>query len=131
MAESEPASTINLELVVGSLRRRRWWVLITAAAIALLTLGVLSILPKRYTSEATLVVVQQQVPERYVTPTSTTDIGEALEATTHEVLSRTQLLDIIGEFDLYPQDRGRLSPEELEAKMRKQIVVNPIVTRPE
>ncbi len=131
MAESEPASSINLELILGSFKRRRWWVLISAAVVALLTLAVLSVLPKRYTSEATLVVVQQQVPERYVTPTSTTDIAEALDATTHEVLSRTQLLDIIGEFDLYPQDRGKLSPEELEAKMRKQIVIDPIVTRPE
>ncbi len=131
MPEAEAPSSINLEVIVGALKRRRWWILVTAAVVALLTLVVLSVLPKRYTSEATLVVVQQQIPERYVTPTSTTDIGEALEATTHEVLSRTQLLDIIGEFDLYPQDRGRLSPEELEAKMRKQIVVEPIVTRPE
>ncbi len=131
MAEPESSSRINLELILGALRRRRWWVLITAAVIALLTLVVLSVLPKRYTSEATLVVVQQQVPERYVTPTSTTDVGEALEATTQEVLSRTQLLDIIGEFDLYPQERGRLSPEELEAKMRKQIIIAPIITRPD
>ncbi|MBV8865950.1 MAG: hypothetical protein JO210_11195, partial [Acidobacteriaceae bacterium] len=91
----------------------------------------LSFLPKRYTSEATLVVVQQQVPERYVTPTSTTDIGAALEATTQEVLSRTGLLDIITEFDLYPKDRARLSPEELEAKMRKKISIVPIITRPD
>jgi protein tyrosine kinase modulator len=131
MNEAEARSSINSKVILGALKRRRWWVLITAVAVALLTLAALSILPKRYTSEATLVVVQQQIPERYVTPTSTTDIGEALEATTHEVLSRTQLLDIIREFDLYPQDRGRLSPEELEAKMRKQIVVAPILTRPE
>ncbi len=128
MAEAESTSNISLELVLGCLRRRRWWVLITAAVTALLTLVALSFLPKRYTSEATLIVVQQQVPQRYVVPTSTTDIGEALEATTQEVLSRTGLLEIITEFGLYPNDRARLSPEELEAKMRKQIRIQPIIT---
>ncbi len=131
MAEAESTSNISLDLILGCVRRRRWWVLITAAVTALLTLVALSFLPKRYTSEATLIVVQQQVPERYVTPTSTTDIGAALEATTQEVLSRTGLLDIITEFDLYPNDRSRLSPEELEAKMRKKISIEPIITRPD
>ncbi len=131
MAEAESNSNINLDLILGCLRRRRWWVLITAAATALLTLVALSFLPKRYTSEATLIVVQQQVPERYVVPNSTTDISEELEATTQEVLSRTGLLDIITEFNLYSRDRARLSPEELEAKMRKQISIVPIITRPD
>ncbi len=54
-----------------------------------------------------------------------------LEATTQEVLSRTGLLDIITEFDLYPKDRAHLSPEELEAKMRKKISIEPIITRPD
>lgn len=131
MAEAESTSNISLDLILGCLRRRRWWVVITTAVVALLTLVALSFLPKRYTSEATLIVVQQEVPERYVTPTSTTDIGAALEATTQEVLSRTGLLDIITEFDLYPKDRAHLSPEELEAKIRKKISIQPIITRPD
>lgn len=102
--------------------------LLTAAGVALLALGALSVLPKKYTSEATLVVVQQAVPERYVTPTATTDIAVVLEAATQEVLSRTRLLAIIAEFNLYPEERMRLSPEALEAKMRKEIKIEPIVS---
>ncbi len=131
MPETEATSNINVEMILGCLRRRRWWVVLTAAATALLTLVALGFLPKRYTSEATLVVVQQQVPQRYVVPNSTTDISEELQATTQEVLSRTGLLDIISEFDLYPKERARWSPEELEAKMRKQISIQPILTRPD
>ncbi len=131
VAEAESSSNINLEVVLGCLRRRRWWVVLTAAAIALLTLVALSFLPKRYTSEATLLVVEQQVPQRYVVPNSTTDISEELEATTHEVLSRTGLLGLIVEFDLYSKDRAHLLPEELEAKMRKQISIEPIIARPD
>lgn len=131
MPEAESSSSISPELILGCLRRRRWWVVMPAVIIAPLTFVALKYLPKKYTSTATLVVVQQQVPQRYVTPTSTTDMTEALEATTQEVLSRTGLLAIIGEFGLYPGDRGRLSPEELAAKMRKKIDIEPIISRPE
>ena len=113
----------------GSVVRRRWWVISVASLIAVLTLAALSKLPKSFTSVATLVVVEQQVPQRYVTPTSTTDMGQALEATTQEVLSRTRLLMIIDEFNLYPSDREHASPEELEAKIRKNIKIEPITTR--
>ncbi len=130
MPEAEAGSSINLNVVLGALRRRRWWIILPAWTIALLTLAALKILPKRYTSEATLVVVQQQVPERYVVPNSTTDMTEALQATTQEVLSRTQLLSIIGEFDLYQSSRGHSSPEELETIMRKKIAIEPIFSRP-
>ncbi len=126
-SELSSAPKLTLALVWGALRRRRWWVVLPAAATALLALGALSVLPRRYTSEAKLVVVQQAVPERYVTPTATTDIAEALEAAAQEVLSRSRLLAIINELDLYPRDRARLSPEVLEAKMRKQISIEPIL----
>ncbi len=127
MPEAELTSNINPDLIFGAVKRHAWWALMTAASVALLTLVVLSVLPRRYTSDATLVLVQQQIPQHYVVPTTTTDIGEALETTTQEVLSRTRLLDIIGEFDLFPKERARLSPEELETMMRKKIDIKPVV----
>jgi polysaccharide chain length determinant protein (PEP-CTERM system associated) len=90
------------------------------------TLFVLSLIPNRYSSEATLLVVQQQIPQRYVLPTTTTDMREALQATTEEVLSRTRLLAIIDEFSLYPNERRRASPEALLESMRKDIEIQPI-----
>ncbi len=123
-----PDSNISVRAIWECLKRRRWWVLLTASSTALFALAALSFLPKRYTSEASLVVVQQQVPQRYVTPTATTDIAEALEAATQEVLSRNRLLGILTELDLYPKERARLSPEVLEAHMRKQISIMPILS---
>jgi succinoglycan biosynthesis transport protein ExoP len=130
---NEPSSELSfgrfsVASMQGSIVRRRWWVISVASIIAVLTLAALSELPKAFTSVATLVVVEQQVPQRYVTPTSTTDMAQALEATTQEVLSRTRLLMIIDEFNLYPSDREHASPEELEAKIRKNIKIEPITT---
>ena len=44
---------------------------------------------------------------------------------TDEILSRTQLLQIIDEFDLYPKDRKRLAPEDLVELMRSDITIEP------
>ena len=126
MAEVEGDLNETLNQVLSTVTRRRWWVLLPAAVTIFATLLVLSLIPNRYTSEATLLVVQQQVPQRYVLPTSTTDIREALQATTQEVLSRTRLLQIIEEFGLYTKERKRLSPEGLLELMRRDIGILPL-----
>ena len=88
-------------------------------------------LPNRYTSTATLLVVQQQVPQRYVVPNSETDVTSALQAMKQEVLSRTQLLRMINDFGLYPKQRKRLAPEELVALMLSNIDIVPTNENPQ
>jgi succinoglycan biosynthesis transport protein ExoP len=125
-----PVAEANLNKTLDHARRvitrYRWWILLTTAATIFATMIVLSLIPSRYSSEATLLVVQQQVPERYVVPTSTTSIREALRATTEEVLSRTRLQQIIEEFGLYPKERRRFSPEALLELMRRDIEIEPL-----
>ncbi len=128
MPEIEAEANLNktLERVLGIVVRHRWWVILPAVVTTFAVLIALSVIPSRYTSEATLLVVQQQVPERYVLPTSTTNIREALQATTEEVLSRSRLLAIIDEFGLYAKERQRVSPESLLGLMRHDIGIEPI-----
>jgi succinoglycan biosynthesis transport protein ExoP len=116
----------TLAKVVGLLTRRRWWILLPFCCVALAAIGVLSVLPNRYTSTATLLVVQQQVPQRYVVPNSETDVTSALQAMEQEVLSRTQLLRMIDDFGLYPVERKRLAPEQLIELMTRNIEIAPV-----
>ena len=90
----------------------------------------LSYVPNRYTSEATLLIVQQQVPERYVVPTTTTDINNVLGAMSGEVLSRTRLLAVIDDLHLYPRQRAQIAPETLVELMRRDIMMAPVQTTP-
>jgi polysaccharide chain length determinant protein (PEP-CTERM system associated) len=99
--------------------------------VAILALGVLQVLPNRYTSTATLLVVQQQVPQRYVVPNSTTNVAVALQAMKQEILSRPQLLRMINEFGLYPKKRKRLAPEQLFALMLGDIDIAPVGDNPQ
>ena len=89
------------------------------------------LLPNQYVSEGTLLVVQQQVPERYVTPTTSSGLADALQAMKEEVLSRTRLFEIIDEFHLYQKERRRLAPEQVIGLMRRNIDIQPLNTQTE
>jgi len=129
-----PEDESNLGETVGRLFglivRRRWWILLPACGTALAVVAVLQKIPNRYTSEATLLVVSQQVPERYVVPNSTTDLSAALQAMKREVLSRAQLLKIIDDFGLYPKKAKRVATETLVELMLGDIDIQPLDENP-
>lgn len=131
---TEPESNLNdaIEGVFGILMRRRWWIIAGASIVPLLVVAVAMKLPDRYVSQATLLVVQQQVSQRYVEPDSTTTVPAAVEAMKLEVLSRSRLLGIINELGLYPTAPGeeRPAPELLVEQMRKDIDIQPLETTP-
>lgn len=131
MAQQEESFDAVLNKVLGVAIRRRWWVLLPTSVIAVGACMYSLRLPARYESEATILVERQQVPERYVTANVTTDVREALLVMTDTVLSRTQLLRIIDEFGLFPNERKRLVPEELVDLMRHNINIEPLQKTPE
>ena len=111
-------------------RRRRWWLLASTCGTTLVSIAALLALPNQYASEATLLVVKQQVPERYVTPTITTDLLSALDGMTQQVLSRGRLLAIMNTYGLYVKERQRLAPEQVVALMRRNINIEPVEVNP-
>jgi len=125
--EDEESLNLNESLarLVEFLTRRSWWILAPFFCVALASCAVLFVLPDRYTSSAILLVVQQQVPQRYVVPNSTTDVTSALQAMKQEVLSRTQLLRMVTDFGLYLKQRKRLAPEQLIELMNSNIDIVP------
>ena len=121
----------SLASVLQIAKRRRWWILASFFCVTLGAIAVSYFLPAQYRSEARILVEQQQVPERYVTPTTTADLIQTLQVMTQDILSRTQLLPIINEFNLYPAEAKRLGPEELVQLMRTNIKIEPLVQSPE
>lgn len=126
MPETESSPVDILARVKGTIVRRRWRILLTTAVVSLATVAVLYQIPNRFKSEATLLVVPQQVPARYVTPTTEANIADALQAMTQDVLSRARLLELIDEFGLYAKQRQRLAPEEVLDLMRTYIDIEPV-----
>lgn len=129
MPESESSLSETMDGMLHLVKRRRWWILITVVAVALGTIGVMSKLPNRFSSEAIL-VMQQQVLQRYVLPTAGTDNAQMVEAMTRQVLSRTHLVGIIREFELYAEQRKRNATfETLVELLRRDIDIQSLDPR--
>ena len=81
------------------------------------------ILPARYKSSTLILVEQPTMPKDYVTPNVTDNLQERLESITQQILSRTNLLHIIDEFNLYPREHAQLTPDEKVERMRKDVEI--------
>lgn len=103
--------------------RRRWWLAIPAFGVWLALWAVAWFLPAMYRSETVILVEQQKVPEQYVVPNVSADMQDRLQNMTQQILSRTRLLKIMEDFNLYPKLRARASGDELVERMRKDIQV--------
>ena len=91
MSETDGNLNDSIAQLWGIAARGRWWIIAFACFIPLAAVAVVVRLPDRYTSDATLVVVQQQVSQRYVDPSITTSNADMLATISREILSRSRL----------------------------------------
>lgn len=98
--------------------RRRWIILLPLVVIAAGTMVYVRGLPDRYNSYATLLIVPQRIPEKYVGSAVTTRIDERVRAISQEIMSRTRLESIVQEFNLYPEERKAMVMEDVVDMMR-------------
>lgn len=120
----------TIERLLGILTRRRWWILSVGCVVPIAVIAVAMKLPDHYVSQATLLVVQQQVSQRYVESDSTTTLAAAVQAMKFEVLSRTRLLSIINDFGLYRALKERSAPDALADIMRQDVDIQPLEVIP-
>jgi polysaccharide chain length determinant protein (PEP-CTERM system associated) len=108
--------------------RRKWQIILPAILIAGAASWWIQKLPNRYRSHALLLAVPQRVPEAFVRSTVTpTRSSQALQAITQQILSRTQLEQVIREFDLYPEERKLDAMEDVVEAMRaRDLEIQPV-----
>ena len=100
-----PGKTYTPELVLGIAWRKKWLILIPTVVVAVIGCTFTYLLPDKYRSEASILVVPQRVTENYVRPSVTTKIGDRLRSIDQQVRSRTKLERIVEDFNLYAERR--------------------------
>jgi polysaccharide chain length determinant protein (PEP-CTERM system associated) len=118
---SRKGSGADLALEVWS--RRKWFAILIFAGAFVAVTSLVAFLPNIYRSTVTVLVERQQVPETLVKPTVTSELETRLHTISQQILGRTRLQDLIARFDLYPELRGRASPEEVIKRIRRDIEV--------
>ena len=94
-------SGLDLTALLNSFYRRKAIIIAICLVVSLLGVYLAQILPNVYRSSTLIVVTPQRVPSSFVTSTVTMDATERMQSIVQEILSRTQLENIVQEFDLY------------------------------
>jgi len=79
------------------------------------------ILPPKYKSGTLILVEQPAMPKDYVLPNVSDNVQERLQSITQQILSRSRLLHIVDDLNLLPKERTQSGPDEIVARMRKNI----------
>lgn len=119
---SRPESYLpdEIQMYKNLLLRHAWGIFMTTITITLTAIVVIALLPDRYQATTTILVDPQRIPDRYVTSTVPADPGERLNTLKQQVESTTRLEQIIDQFGLYPEMRGK-AREDIVERMKSDI----------
>ncbi len=102
---------------------RKWWMI--ASFVILTTAAVVAayLLPTMYRSNATLLVQSQELPSELVESPAAGAIGQRIARIRERVLSRGDLISLIEQNDLYPDQRQSKPMSTVIEKMRTSTTV--------
>ncbi|HEY5602169.1 MAG TPA: GNVR domain-containing protein [Gammaproteobacteria bacterium] len=91
--------------------------------ISVIVLSVLAafLIPPTYKSSSTILIEQQEIPQELVRSTVTSFADQRVQIISQRVMTRSNLLEIIQQFNLYAAERKREPLEIVLADMREDI----------
>ncbi len=107
-------------------KRRKWYFIIPFFLVFFTCLIVALILPNIYTSKATILIKSSEIPSDLVPSTVTSYAEQRIQTITQEVMSRERILGLVKKYDLLPGKREKLSVDDIVAKIKSRIHVEPI-----
>jgi polysaccharide biosynthesis transport protein len=119
--EEQISEPLDLQRYLDAARRRYPYFLISLFLGWLVVWGSSWIFPARYKSGTLILVEQPTMPKDYVTPNINEDVQGRLQNITQQILSRTRLLHIIDQLNLYAGSAAKMTPDEKVERMRKDI----------
>ncbi len=124
---NEQAKQINVQDILDALLKKWHWVTIPLLIFLFIGAWLYVVLPRQYEATTLILVQPQEIPSTYVAATVSSGIEERLRTLSQEVMSRSNLENIIMEMDLSREERAQgVSMDILVASMRKAIEVNTI-----
>ena len=132
----EPAKTLDDYLSI--LRRRLPAIILGGGILGIVSLAAALLWPPTYRSMATILIEEQDIPTDLVRSTITSYADQRIQVITTRVMTRTNLLKIIGQYDLYKKQREFDTNDEIVDRMREDThlnmisadVVDPVSGRP-
>ncbi len=114
-------SSLDIGYYLSVLKRRYLYFIVPFVLIFAIGSAVALLLPPVYRSEAKILILSQQIPTNLIQSTVTSLADERIQVIEQRVMTRNNLLKIIRKFNIFPGDKGKLSPSEQVVKMRSQV----------
>src|SRR5215467_1053376 len=121
--EEQRGEGLDVQHYLGMVKRRHFHFLIPLFIGWAVVWAASWVLPSRYESTTLILVEQPTMPKDYVTPNVVDDLQQRMQSITQQILSRTRLLRIIDQFNLYAGEHAQRSPDQKVDLMRKDITI--------
>jgi len=105
------------------LKQRRYWVLVPFVSLTLIAIIAAFTLPTLYRSSASLLVQSQDLPSEIVKAPTSGAIEQRIARIREKVLSRGDLIELIEQNNLYPEERQSMPLSKVVEKMRDATTV--------
>ncbi len=125
---AQPPAQLALSDYWIRIRRSRWTIAVCLLMGWAMGTSAGWFVPAKYRSETVILIEQQKVPEHYVEANVPADLQQRLQSMSQQILSRTRLLKLIDEFQLYRTNGSHVDPDSAVERMRKDISVELIKT---
>jgi len=119
----DAAINVQIREYLDLARRRKSWIILVCLGISVCIAMVAMRLPNVYRAETTILVNPQKVNENYVSTTVSGSIADRLSTVRQEVMSPTQLGQLVDELKIYPELRGKISTQGLVARMQNATAI--------
>jgi uncharacterized protein involved in exopolysaccharide biosynthesis len=111
---------------IAAFKRRRLSIILIGVVVFIIGAVSAWLWPATYQSSATILIKEQDIPSELVQSTVTSYASQRIQAISQRVMARPNLLEIIDKYDLFKEERKRLTTEEIVTEMRDNISLNMI-----
>src|ERR1700687_2691331 len=115
---------LTMDDYLAMLRRRLKVILIPALLAPLAGFMVSYVFPPKFTSQSTVLVEGQKVPDNYVQPVITSDFTQRIQTLSQQVLSPSRLRKVIQSLNVVKPDEENKLIEDIQHNMQ----VEPVIT---
>jgi polysaccharide biosynthesis transport protein len=116
-----PAPPMDLRRMVRRYWRQRGMIFLAAGIVMTLSVTLALVLPPTYTSGATILIEQQEIPQELVRSAVTSFADQRVQVISQRVMTTQNLLSLIERYNLYPDIRLSKPREVLLQTMRSDI----------
>jgi uncharacterized protein involved in exopolysaccharide biosynthesis len=124
--EIEDQGSLDLLHYYQILKKRKFYGLVPFLCIFAIGSAAAMLWPPSYQSEGKILVESQQIPTDLVRPTVTATAAERIATIQQRVMTRDNLLKIVDKYQMFADQRDKLSRTDLLDLMRANTIVKPV-----